>query len=279
MYVPKKLFQSFFNDFHVQSLSAVFSGWLLLAFWFCCVFLLVCVAVVFCYLIKLARLPSSIDESNSDSYHVHVSNFGHWHETRNDKSYIFCTWTASYPSTSGAAREGFFSLVLSLVWEDLQSFSSLLFRFWRQPSCQQNFGSLWWRSLKTTIFDDSACLKRTLRGRFREKILGLSNHLCFVPLCLVTGNGSRTFLSPSGFRFQFVCVWLCFLCPWFSTAWLSNTFQTSYADQLARKQLRAKKTIIKMVSIDIKDCVTYNVTKTAEETRKLKMPSKILRTK
>lgn len=151
--------------------------------------------------------------------------------------------------------------------------------FWRQTSLQQNFGSLWWRSLKTAIFDDSACLKRTLRGRFREKILGLSNHLCFVPLCLVTGNGSRTFLSPSGFRFQFVCVWLCFLCPWFSTAWLSNTFQTSYADQLARKQLRAKKTIIKMVSIDIKDCVTYNVTKTAEETRKLKMPSKILRTK
>lgn len=41
----------------------------------------------------------------------------------------------------------------------------------------------------------------------------------------------------------------------------------------------SKKTIIKMVSIDIKDCVTYNVTKTAEETRKLKMPSKILRTK
>ena len=31
-----------------------------------------------------------------------------------------------------------------------------------------------------------------------------------------------------------------------------------------------------MVSIDIKDCVTYNVTKTAKETRKLKMPSKII---
>jgi len=50
-----------------------------------------------------------------------------------------------------------------------QNFSSL----WWQPSLQQNFSSLWWHSLKTAItsaiFDDSAFLKRTLRGRFRGK--------------------------------------------------------------------------------------------------------------
>ena len=39
----------------------------------------------------------------------------------------------------------------------------------------------------------------------------------------------------------------------------------------------SKKTVIKMVSIDIKDCVTYNVTKTAKKKpRKLKMSSKII---
>ena len=38
-----------------------------------------------------------------------------------------------------------------------------------------HFGSLWWQSFKTDItsavFDGSAFLKRTLRGRFREKLI------------------------------------------------------------------------------------------------------------
>ena len=167
MYVPRKsIFSKFFKMIFICSLCLqsfrVGCCWLFGFVGCSCLFVLLLFFVA--WFGKLARLPSSIDESNSESYHVYVSNFGNWHETRNDKSYIFCTWTASYPSTSGATSEGFFSLVLSLVLEDLQSFSSLLFRFWRQPSCQQNlrsllcspwrqpslqqnFGSLWWHSL------------------------------------------------------------------------------------------------------------------------------------
>ena len=161
-----------------------------------------------------------------------------------DSHHIISLWWHSLKTDSTSAE----------LWQRL-TFDDTL---WRQTALQQNFGSVWWHSLKTdstsaelwqslmTLFKDShlwwQCLSqknpsRSLSGKNSRS----PNHLCFVLLCLVTGNGSRTFLSPIGFRFQFVCVWLCFLCPWFSTAWLSNTFQTSYADQLAPKQLRAKK--------------------------------------
>ena len=46
-----------------------------------------------------------------------------------------------------------------------------------------HFGSLWWQSFKTAItsavFDGSAFLKRTLRGRFREKIFETTTQLLF----------------------------------------------------------------------------------------------------